>query len=73
MTVVGVSEGSADIRVTPTGGGAEFSMAVKVVSSVIPFAVQSPETVTLSLGNSGSYTLLGGLPPIKPPAQMKAS
>lgn len=65
LTVVGVSEGSADIRVTPTGGGAEFSMAVKVVSSVTPFAVQSPETVTLSLSNSGSYTLLGGLPPYK--------
>ena len=65
LAVSGLKTGSASIRVTPTGGGAEFSMQVTVVSNSVPFAVQAPDTVTLNIGNNASYALIGGVAPYK--------
>lgn len=65
LAVSGVKTGSASIRVTPTGGGAEFSMQVTVVANSVPFAVQAPDTVTLNIGNNASYALIGGVAPYK--------
>lgn len=65
LVVSALRVGGASIRVAPSGGGAEFVMSVSVVTNVSPLVVQSPDVVTIGVGNNVSYTLLGGVPPYK--------
>ena len=65
LVVSGIKVGSATVRVAPSGGGAEFSMPVTVVSSGATFVVQAPDIVTLGSGNSATYSLVGGVAPYK--------
>lgn len=65
LEITPLRSGTADITVGPTGGGASFAMALTVASSANPLQVQAPDTVTLQVGNSGSYTILGGAAPYR--------
>ena len=65
LVVLATSLGSATIRVAPSGGGAEFSLSVTVVTNVSPLVVQAPSVVTMGIGKNATYVLLGGVPPYK--------
>lgn len=65
LEITPLRSGTADITVGPTGGGASFAMALTIASSANPLQVQAPDTVTLQVGNSGSYTILGGAAPYR--------
>ena len=62
LEVTPLKAGSATVTVSPTGGGASFSISVLVATSANPLQVLAPDTVTLSTGNSGSFAILGGAP-----------
>ncbi len=65
LEVTPLRAGSAVVSLSPTGGGATFSITVTVASSAIPLQVQVPDNVTLRLGNSASYLILGGAMPYR--------
>jgi hypothetical protein len=65
LVVTGNRVGETTIRVAPTGGGAEFRMAVSVVTNTSALVVQAPDVVSVSTGRTVSYTVLGGVPPYR--------
>ena len=65
LEVTTLRVGSAVLTLSPTGGGASFSIAVTVASSANSLQVQAPENVTLRTGKQGTYNILGGAPPYR--------
>ena len=65
LEITPLSMGNAEVTVSPTGGGASFTVSLTIVSSATPLQVQAPATVTLQAGNSGTYSILGGAPPYR--------
>ena len=65
IEVTPLRAGAAVVSLSPTGGGATFSISITVTTSATPLQVQAPDSVTLRLGNSASYPILGGATPYR--------
>lgn len=65
IEVTPLNAGSATLTVSPSGGGATYSIAVTVASSINPLQAQAPDSVTLQLNNTGTYAISGGVPPYR--------
>ncbi len=65
LEITPLRSGSAVVTVSPSGGGATYAITFTVSNTLTPLQVQAPDTVTLRVGGSGSYTLTGGVPPYR--------
>ena len=65
LEVTPLLAGNALLTVSPAGGGASQTLSVTVSTSLISLQVQAPDAVTLRLGSSASYPVLGGVAPYR--------
>lgn len=65
LLIAALKTGTTSAVITPTGGGAAYTIAITVVDNFQPLQIQSPDTIQLIPSNVVDYPIVGGVAPYR--------
>jgi hypothetical protein len=65
LLIAALKKGTTNVVVSPSGGGASYSISVEIIDSSQALQVQAPDTIGLIPSNLVEYSIIGGAPPYR--------
>ncbi len=65
LLIAALKKGTTNVVVSPSGGGASYSISVEVIESSQALQVQAPDAISLIPSNVVEYSISGGSPPYR--------